>query len=184
LRLCSDSSNSVAAAPLFSKIRPGNIIWPLAGLHSIGGVSRLNWICFVRQSGETRMKKTIASVALSLALMPSTAMAAERAGDAALGAVSGAVVLGPIGAVAGAVIGYTAGPSISHSWGLSRSSASRRARRAASPDARVPSGDSQPVPNRSAPRDQAAPQAAVPARSSAATTTATASTAPPVQPLE
>jgi hypothetical protein len=132
------------------------------------------------------MKKTIASVALTLALMSSTAMAEERGGDAALGALSGAVVLGPIGAVAGAVIGYTAGPSISHSWGLNRSSAPRHARRAASPDARVPSGDSQPVPNQSAPKDQAAPQAAAPARPSTTTTTTTttASTTPPVQSLE
>jgi hypothetical protein len=128
------------------------------------------------------MKKTIASVVLSLALMSSTAMAEERVGDAALGALSGVVVLGPIGAVAGAVIGYTAGPSISHSWGLNRSSAPRHARRAASPDARVPAGDSQPVPNQSAPKDQAAPQAAAPARRPSATTTASA--APPVQPLE
>jgi hypothetical protein len=128
------------------------------------------------------MKNTIASAALFLALMSSAAMAQERAGDAALGAVSGAVVLGPIGAVAGAVIGYTAGPSISHSWGLHRSSAPRQARRAASPDPRVPAGDSQPVPTQSAPRDQAAPQAAAPARPS--TTTTTASTAPPVQSLE
>jgi predicted lipid-binding transport protein (Tim44 family) len=127
------------------------------------------------------MKKTIAGVALSLALMSSSAMAQERAGDAALGALSGAVVLGPIGAVAGAVIGYTAGPSISSSWGLNRSSAPRQARRAASRDVRVPTGDSQPVPNRSAPKDQAAPQAAAPARPSAITT---ASTAPPVQALE
>ena len=126
------------------------------------------------------MKKTIASVTLSLALMSSTAMAQERAGDAALGALSGAVVLGPIGAVAGAVVGWTAGPSISHSWGLNRSSAPRYARRATSPDARVPPGDSQPVPNQSAPKDQAAPQAAAPARPSATT----ASTSPPVQPLE
>ncbi|WJR75899.1 DNA-directed RNA polymerase subunit N [Bradyrhizobium sp. NP1] len=126
------------------------------------------------------MKNTIASAALSLALMSSAAMAQERAGDAALGAVSGAVVLGPIGAVAGAVIGYTAGPSISHLWGLHRSSAPRQARRAASPDLRVPAGDSQPVPTQSAPRDQAAPQAAAPARPS---TTTTASTAP-VQSLE
>ena len=128
------------------------------------------------------MKMTIASVVLSLALMSSTAMAEERVGDAALGALSGVVVLGPIGAVAGAVIGYTAGPSISHSWGLNRSSAPRHARRAASPDARVPAGDGQPVPNQSAPKDQAAPQAAAPARRPSATTTA--STAPPVQPLE
>jgi hypothetical protein len=136
----------------------------------------------VRQSGETRMKKTIASVVLSLALMSSTAMAEERVGDAALGALSGVVVLGPIGAVAGAIIGYTAGPSISHSWGLNRSSAPRHARRAASLDARVPAGDGQPVPNQSAPKDQAAPEAAAPARRPSATTTA--STAPPVQPLE
>jgi hypothetical protein len=132
------------------------------------------------------MKKTIASVALSLVLMSSTAMAEERPGDAALGAVSGAVVLGPIGAVAGAVIGWTAGPSISHSWGLHRASAPRHTRRAASPNARVSTGDSQPAPNpsapnQSAPKDQAAPQAAAPAQPSATTT---ASTTPPVQPLE
>ena len=135
---------------------------------------------------ETRMKKTTASVAISLVLMSSTAMAEERPGDAALGAVSGAVVLGPIGAVAGAVIGWTAGPSISHSWGFHRGGAPRHARRDASPDARVSAGDSQPVANQpvanqSVTRDQAAPQAAESARPS---TTATASSAPPVQPLE
>src|ERR1700757_3732215 len=73
----------------------------------------------------TPMKKAIASVALSLALMSSTAMAEERAGAAALGAVSGAVVLGPIGAVAGAVVGYTAGPSIARSWGVRGSRSAR-----------------------------------------------------------
>ena len=127
------------------------------------------------------MKKMIAIAALSLALMSSTAMAEERPGDAALGAVSGAVVLGPIGAVAGAVIGWTAGPSISHSWGLHRASASRHARRAANPNAPVSSGDSQPVPNQAPPRDQAVPQSAAPAQPSATTT---ASTVPPVQSLE
>jgi len=131
------------------------------------------------------MKTTIASVAISLVLMSSTAVAEERPGDAALGAVSGAVVLGPIGAVAGAVIGWTAGPSISHSWGMHRTGASRHARRAAEPNARVSAGDSQAVPNQpaanqSVAKDQAAPEAAS-ARPSA---TATASTAPPVQPLE
>jgi hypothetical protein len=145
-------------------------------------VSRLNWICLVRQSGE-RMKKTIASVALSLALISSVAAAEERATDAALGAVSGAVVLGPIGAVAGALVGYTAGPSIAGSWGVRRSSTTRQARRApTNPNARVPARDSQPVPKQSTPKDQPAPQAAAPARPSATTTTA--STAPPVQPLE
>src|SRR5262249_36205325 len=91
------------------------------------------------------MNKTIAGVGLSLALVSSTRMAEERPGDAALGAVSGAVVLGPIGAVAGAVIGWTAGPSISHSWGFHRGSAPRHVRRATSPDARVSTGDTQPA---------------------------------------
>src|SRR5262245_18109884 len=66
------------------------------------------------------MKKTLASVALSLALISSAAMAEERATDAALGALSGAVVLGPIGAVAGALVGYSAGPNIARAWGVRR----------------------------------------------------------------
>jgi hypothetical protein len=53
-------------------------------------------------------------------------------GISALGAVSGAVVLGPIGAVAGAFIGYSAGPSIARSWGIDRSRAARQRRQAAS----------------------------------------------------
>jgi len=72
------------------------------------------------------MKKTIAIAALSLALMSSAATAQERTGDAALGALSGAVVLGPIGAVAGAIVGYSAGPSIASAWGLRRSNSPRR----------------------------------------------------------
>lgn len=63
------------------------------------------------------MAKTFTAAAMILLLVPSAALAQERATDAALGAVSGAVVLGPIGAVAGAFIGYSAGPSISRSWG-------------------------------------------------------------------
>ena len=181
-----DCSNSVAAVPLFSRIRPVSSFGPSRvkldqRSRSPQLPSEESRHCFAQERGGTRMKKAIASLALALALMSSAVRAGERAGDAALGAVSGAVVLGPIGAVAGAVVGYTAGPSISHSWGLHRSSAPRQARRAASPDARVPAGYSQPVPNRSAPKDQAVPQAAAPARPSANTT---ASTAPPVQPLE
>jgi hypothetical protein len=64
---------------------------------------------------------------LLLALAPSAALA-QRAGDAALGAVAGAVVLGPVGAVAGAFVGYTAGPSISRSWGLEGSRSTRHRR--------------------------------------------------------
>jgi hypothetical protein len=76
------------------------------------------------------MHKIVAVAAVTMALLSSAAEAQERAGDAALGALSGAVVLGPIGAVAGAVVGYTAGPSIARSWGLRRSS-SKPARRSA-----------------------------------------------------
>ena len=60
------------------------------------------------------MIKVYSVAALLLVLVPSSVMA-QRAGDAALGAVAGAVVLGPVGAVAGAFVGYTAGPSISRS---------------------------------------------------------------------
>jgi hypothetical protein len=78
------------------------------------------------------MIKTITVAATILLLASSAASAQERAGDAALGAVSGALVLGPIGAVAGAFIGYSAGPSISRSWGVGSGSA--RHRRQASRD--------------------------------------------------
>jgi hypothetical protein len=61
------------------------------------------------------MRTLIVATAIALAL-PSAASAGERHGDAALGALTGAVVLGPVGLVAGAVVGYTAGPSIARSW--------------------------------------------------------------------
>jgi len=68
------------------------------------------------------MKKVLTATMLMLALAASGASAEERTGDAALGALAGAVVLGPVGLVAGAAVGYTAGPSIASSWGLRRSS--------------------------------------------------------------
>ena len=78
------------------------------------------------------MSKALITAVAILACVPGSAVAQERAGDAALGAVSGAVVLGPVGAVAGALIGYTAGPSIARSWGMRGSrSAHRPPRRAA-----------------------------------------------------
>jgi hypothetical protein len=64
------------------------------------------------------MKKILLAVALLLMFASGGASAQERVGSAALGALSGAVVLGPIGAVAGAAVGYAAGPSIARSWGL------------------------------------------------------------------
>jgi hypothetical protein len=105
------------------------------------------------------MKKTIASIALSLALISSTAMAEVRATDAV-----SAVVRRPIGAVAGAV----------HRLFGARQPRSSVARR----EQRVPTGESQPGSAPLAPQDQAAALAA------AAQPTTTASTMPPVQPLE
>jgi hypothetical protein len=67
------------------------------------------------------MKRILAVTMMAMALVPFGASAEERTGDAALGALAGAVVLGPIGLVAGAAVGYTAGPSIASSWGLRRS---------------------------------------------------------------
>ncbi|MCK1720847.1 hypothetical protein [Bradyrhizobium sp. 141] len=71
------------------------------------------------------MTKALITAVAMLACVPVSAVAQERAGDAALGAVSGAVVLGPVGAVAGALIGYTAGPSIARSWGMRGSQSAR-----------------------------------------------------------
>lgn len=71
------------------------------------------------------MTKALITAVAILTCVPASAIAQERAGDAALGAVSGAVVLGPVGAVAGALIGYTAGPSIARSWGMRGSQSAR-----------------------------------------------------------
>jgi hypothetical protein len=73
------------------------------------------------------IKAAYAIAALLLVLVPSS-VRAQRAGDTALGALAGAVVLGPVGAVAGAFVGYTAGPSISRSWGLEGRRSSRHRR--------------------------------------------------------
>ena len=67
------------------------------------------------------MKQFLAVVVMAASLAPLGAFAQERVGDAALGGLSGAIVLGPVGAVAGIVVGYAAGPSISRSWGWRRS---------------------------------------------------------------
>ena len=126
------------------------------------------------------MKKTFALIVLTLALMSSAAMAQERVGDAALGALSGAVVLGPIGAVAGAVVGFTAGPSIARSWGMGGSSQARPPHRPASqaPHAAVSDGQPMPTPEsqRYTPTTVAPTPPPEPKSASAAL--------PPVQPIE
>jgi hypothetical protein len=111
------------------------------------------------------MKRTIAIATLSLSLISSPAKADEhRGGDAALGALSGAVVFGPIGAIAGAAVGYAAGPSIAHSWGFRRSHPT--ARRTKPVHEATQAADTRPAVQPGPP----APKAA--------------STAPPVQSLE
>jgi uncharacterized membrane protein YdjX (TVP38/TMEM64 family) len=73
----------------------------------------------------------IAAVLLiaATALLPSAAGAQKRVGNAALGALAGAVVFGPVGAVAGAAVGYTAGQGIARDWGLNRSRPARKVRK-------------------------------------------------------
>src|SRR5882724_11142132 len=90
---------------------------------------------------EARMKSIFVLVALIFT--PLAAHAGERVGDAALGAVSGAVVFGPVGLVAGAVVGFTAGPSIAQSWRRNRNHPrhvvrAKRQRVAAKPRAPAP----------------------------------------------
>ena len=133
------------------------------------------------------MKKIAIAAVVSLALVPMGAVAQERGGDAALGAISGAVVFGPVGAVAGALIGYTAGPSIARSWGLRgsgrRDSQARVKTRTAAPRAATPqAANAQLVQNGPAPSASASPPPPVP--TPAAPPPVQARTAPPVQTLE
>src|SRR5262245_56517689 len=91
---------------------PIALIWPkigsrkqfLRGRNEEVGVHHAAWF-----AGRHNMKKIVVAAVIAIWCVPSATLAGERVGDAALGALSGAVVLGPVGAVAGAVIGYTAG---------------------------------------------------------------------------
>ena|SRR5258708_7508353 len=130
---------------------------------------------------EPQMKRLVLASAVFLTFAPAVALAQGRGGDAALGALSGAVVFGPVGAVAGAVVGYTAGPSIAHSWGF-RSGSKRPLReksQAGMPTSRV----SQNTPATAASPEQArATMTSTPAKPASAT--AQRSVTPPVQGLE
>jgi len=103
------------------------------------------------------MKKSLAVAAVALSFAPFGVLAQERAGDAALGALSGAVVLGPVGAVAGAVIGFTAGPAISHSWGTRGSEPQRRQNSPRRSASAVSNGASAQSANTPAPAPKPAP---------------------------
>ncbi len=120
------------------------------------------------------MKWKIALSILALSLATQASADEHRGGDAALGALSGAVVLGPIGAVAGAVVGYTAGPSIAHAWGFRRGSAAHHRAPAAGHEAQV-------SPAQVTPNAATVPAPSQPRPASARTAS---SKAPPVQPLE
>src|SRR5882762_3713427 len=130
---------------------------------------------------EPYMKRLVLGSAIFLTFAPAIVLAQGRGSDAALGAVSGAVVLGPVGAVAGAVIGYTAGPSIAHSWGLRRSGSKRVAReksRAGAPQSRI----SENLPPTAASPEQSGTKEAAPPKFAPAA--AQPGAAPPVQSLE
>jgi hypothetical protein len=131
------------------------------------------------------MTKALSTAAMMLLLATSAAFAGDhRPGDAALGALSGAVVFGPVGAVAGAVVGYAAGPSIARSWGFDRRGSARH-RRQASKDARgaraevIQSGPAK-NPRMAVSRNETG-RSALPAAKPPAPA---ASTTPPVQTLE
>ncbi|WP_342722284.1 DNA-directed RNA polymerase subunit N [Bradyrhizobium sp. B097] len=126
-----------------------------------------------------RVAIAILGLSLALPLIPSEAAEQHRGGDAALGALSGGIIFGPIGAVAGAVVGYTAGPSISHSLGV-RSHQTHARRTKSVRQAQASTKYRQPAPDRRAALPAAAP-AAAPAPPPPLET---ATTMPPVQPLE
>jgi hypothetical protein len=134
---------------------------------------------------EIAMKKMLVAGLIAGSFISFEARAQNRAGDAAIGAVSGAVVLGPVGAVAGAVIGYTAGPSIAHSWGVGRSASRSRARRA--PQSRPGTqeiGTQEPGNQETGTQQQAAANVSSPPPAKTPEAPVVGSTAPPVQGFE
>ena len=130
------------------------------------------------------MKKQAAIVVLAMTVS-TAAVAGERTTTAALGAVSGAVVLGPIGAVAGAFIGYAAGPSISRSMGVrGRSYSARQPRRTASNEQPAYRDTQAAMRESSSATAPPAASATAPLAASARPAAPKTAKAPPVQPLE
>ena len=130
-----------------------------------------------------------AVILLALLLPPRASHAQGIVRGAQQGAYEGSRVAGPVGGAVGAGVGGAVGVvegvfgtpyyRSRHSRGPNQSSTPRQPRSVARREQRVPTGESQPGSTPPAPQDQAAPEAAAPARPAT-----TASTAPPVQPLE
>jgi hypothetical protein len=57
-------------------------------------------------------------VVVGVIVAPAVGSAQERFKDGAIGAITGAVVAGPVGAIAGGAVGYAAGPNIARGLGL------------------------------------------------------------------
>ena len=132
------------------------------------------------------MTKAFTTAATILLLATTSAAFAQdhRPGDAALGALSGAVVLGPIGAVAGAVVGYAAGPSIARSWGFDRRGSARHRRQASKESVRGARAEAASDRVEKNPRIATSRNETSSALPSARPSAPTASTTPPVQTLE
>ena len=113
------------------------------------------------------MKKTIASVSLSLALISSAAIADVRADNAVSGALS------KIGHAAHTLVAHIAKPFTTRSRGSSRSSATQQAQRASGAGPYSHVSDSPP-----------APRSEIDVPTAAPSTPSSASTLPPVQALE
>src|SRR5246500_4966693 len=131
-------------------------------------------------------------ILLALLLPPRASHAQGIVRGAQQGSYEGSRVAGPVGGIVGGAVGAGVGGAVGvvegvfgtpyrsrHSWGPNQSSTPQKPRSVARREQRVPTGESQPGSTPPAPQDQAAPQAAAPARPAT-----TASTAPPVQPME
>src|ERR1700756_5113709 len=123
-------------------------------------------------------------ILLALILPPRASHAQGIVRGAQQGAYEGSRVAGPVGGIVGGAVGAGVGGAVGVVEGVFgtpnyRWRTPRQPRSVARREQRVPTGESQPGSTPPAPQDQAAPQAAAPARPAT-----TASTAPPVQPME
>jgi len=138
--------------------------------------------CSSRYMKGSTMRKLLVAALVAGSAISFEAKAQERAGSAALGAVSGAIVLGRVGAVAGALIGYTAGPAIAHSWGVGHSTSRSNARRVTQAGSANQEADAKVTPLPVAKPAEAFAGKSAPAV--AKTEIVASKTAPPVQGLE